>query len=176
MARLVGAPRRGNVLKRTSRAMTISPAAMFKTPGYDFDLLVIGAGAAGLSVAAGAAQLGVKTALVERDRMGGDCLNFGCVPSKALLAAAHTADAIRGAGRLGLRVAAPEVDWDAVRAHVQGVIAAIAPNDSEARFTGLGVTVLRGEARFTAPGSVSINRQTLTANRFALPAGSRAEL
>ena len=63
----------------------------------DFDLLVIGAGAAGLSVAAGAAQLGVKTALVERDRMGGDCLNIGCVPSKALLAAAHTANAIRGA-------------------------------------------------------------------------------
>ena len=65
----------------------------------DFDLMVIGAGAAGLSVAAGAAQLGVRTALIERDRMGGDCLNFGCVPSKALLAAAHTANAIRDAGR-----------------------------------------------------------------------------
>jgi len=140
----------------------------------DFDLLVIGAGAAGLSVAAGAAQLGVKTALVERDRMGGDCLNIGCVPSKALLAAAHTADAIRGAGRFGLRVPAPEIDWDAVRSHVQGVIAAIEPNDSEARFTALGVTVLRGEARFTGPHSVSVDGQTLTAKRFVIAAGSRA--
>src|SRR5580698_9417186 len=134
----------------------------------DFDLLVIGAGAAGLSVAAGAAQLGVKTALVERDRMGGDCLNNGCVPSKALLAAAHTADAIRGAGRFGLRAAPLEIDWDAVRAHVHGVIAAIAPNDSEARFAGLGVTVLRGEARFTGPGSVSVNGCTFTAKRFVI--------
>ncbi len=140
----------------------------------DFDLLVIGAGAAGLSVAAGAAQLGVKTALVERDRMGGDCLNIGCVPSKALLAAAHTANAIRGAGRFGLRVAAPEVDWDAVRSHVQSVIAAIAPNDSEARFTGLGVTVLRGEARFTGRDRVSVDGKTLTAKRFVIAAGSRA--
>jgi pyruvate/2-oxoglutarate dehydrogenase complex dihydrolipoamide dehydrogenase (E3) component len=142
----------------------------------DFDLLVIGAGAAGLSVAAGAAQLGVKTALVERDRMGGDCLNSGCVPSKALLAAAHTADIIRGAARFGLRVPAPEVDWDAVRTHVQGVIAAIEPNDSEARFTGLGVTVLRGEARFTSPTSVVVNGRTLTAKRFVIAAGSRASV
>jgi pyruvate/2-oxoglutarate dehydrogenase complex dihydrolipoamide dehydrogenase (E3) component len=140
----------------------------------DFDLLVIGAGAAGLSVAAGAAQLGVKTALIERDRMGGDCLNIGCVPSKALLAAAHTADAIREAGRFGLRVPAPEIDWAAVRAHVQGVIAAIEPNDSEARFTGLGVTVLRGEARFTGPRSVSVDGRTLTAKRIVIAAGSRA--
>jgi len=140
----------------------------------DFDLLVIGAGAAGLSVAAGAAQLGVKTALVERDRMGGDCLNIGCVPSKALLAAAHTAGAIRAAGRFGLRVPAPEIDWDAVRDHVLGAIAAIAPNDSEARFTGLGVTVLRGEARFTGPDSVAVNGRNVTAKRFVIAAGSRA--
>jgi pyruvate/2-oxoglutarate dehydrogenase complex dihydrolipoamide dehydrogenase (E3) component len=140
----------------------------------DFDLLVIGAGASGLSVAAGAAQLGVKTALVERDRMGGDCLNIGCVPSKALLAAAHTANAIRGAGRFGVRVAAPEIDWDAVRDHVHGVIAAIAPNDSEARFAALGVTVLRGTARFAGPGSVTVNGRSLTAKRFVISAGSRA--
>jgi pyruvate/2-oxoglutarate dehydrogenase complex dihydrolipoamide dehydrogenase (E3) component len=140
----------------------------------DFDLMVIGAGASGLSVAAGAAQLGVKTALVERDRMGGDCLNLGCVPSKALLAAAHSANAVRDAGRFGLSVPSPEVDWDAVRSHVQGVIAAIAPNDSEARFTALGVTVLRGEARFTGSASVSVNGQTLTARRFVIAAGSRA--
>jgi pyruvate/2-oxoglutarate dehydrogenase complex dihydrolipoamide dehydrogenase (E3) component len=142
----------------------------------DFDLLVIGAGAAGLSVAAGAAQLGVRTALVERDRMGGDCLNIGCVPSKALLAAAHTANIIRDAGRFGLRVPAPEIDWNAVRAHVEGVIATIAPNDSEERFTGLGVTVLRGEARFTGPDSVSVGGKTLTSNRFVIAAGSRASV
>jgi pyruvate/2-oxoglutarate dehydrogenase complex dihydrolipoamide dehydrogenase (E3) component len=140
----------------------------------DFDLLVIGAGASGLSVAAGAAQLGVKTALVERDHMGGDCLNVGCVPSKALLAAAHAANAIRGSGRFGLRMPSPEVDWDAVRSHVQGVIAAIAPNDSAARFTALGVTVLRGEARFTGPDSVAVDGRALTARRFVIAAGSRA--
>lgn len=140
----------------------------------DFDLLVIGAGAAGLSVAAGAAQLGVKTALVERDRMGGDCLNIGCVPSKALLAAAHTANAIRRAGRFGLRVSEPEIDWNAIRDHVRSVIDAIAPDDSEARFTGLGVTVLRGEARFTSPDSVLVNNRTLTAKRFVIAAGSQA--
>jgi pyruvate/2-oxoglutarate dehydrogenase complex dihydrolipoamide dehydrogenase (E3) component len=139
----------------------------------DFDLLVIGAGAAGLSVAAGAAQLGVKTALVERDRMGGDCLNFGCVPSKALLAAAHTANAIRGASRFGLHVAIFDIDWDAVRTHVHSVIAAIAPNDSEARFTGLGVNVLRGEARFSGPHSITVDGRTITAKHFVIAAGSR---
>jgi pyruvate/2-oxoglutarate dehydrogenase complex dihydrolipoamide dehydrogenase (E3) component len=140
----------------------------------DFDLVVIGAGSAGLSVAAGAAQLGVRTALVERDRMGGDCLNAGCVPSKALLAAAHAASTIRGAIRFGLRVPAPEIDWDAVRSHVDDVIARIAPNDSEARFTGLGVTVLKGEARFASPGSVTVAGRTLTAKRFVVATGGRA--
>ena len=142
----------------------------------DFDLLIIGAGSAGLSVAAGAAQLGVKTALVERGRMGGDCLNFGCVPSKALLAAAHAAHTIRDSDRFGLRVPAPEIDWDAVRAHVQGVITAIAPADSEERFTRLGVTVLRGEARFTGPDAVTVNGQTLTAKRFVIATGGRAAI
>src|SRR5579862_9389745 len=108
----------------------------------DYDVAVIGAGAAGLSVTAVAAQLGLKVALIERDRMGGDCLNTGCVPSKALLAAAHAAQAARAAGRFGVRVAAPEIDWAAVQAHVHGVIAAIAPQDSVARFTALGATVL----------------------------------
>jgi pyruvate/2-oxoglutarate dehydrogenase complex dihydrolipoamide dehydrogenase (E3) component len=142
----------------------------------DFDLLVIGAGAAGLSVAAGAAQLGVRTALVERDRMGGDCLNFGCVPSKALLASAHAANTIRSSGRLGVIAPMPVVDWDVVRAHVQGVIAAIAPNDSEARFTGLGVNVIRGEARFTGPDAVSVDGRRLTAKRFVIATGSRADV
>ena len=140
----------------------------------DFDLIVIGAGAAGLSVTAGAAQLGARVALIERDRMGGDCLNTGCVPSKALLAASHTAGAIRAAGRFGLRLPAPAIDWDAVRAHVQAVIAAIEPNDSEARFRGLGATVIRGEARFVAPDAIEVNRQRLTARRIVIAAGTAA--
>ena len=140
----------------------------------DFDLVVIGAGAAGLSLAAGAAQLGVRTALVERDKMGGDCLNIGCVPSKALLASAHLAERMRRSGPFGIAATEPRIDWDTVRAHVQSVIAAIAPNDSEERFSGLGVTVLRGEARFIGRDSVSVDGRTVTAKRFAIAAGGRA--
>ena len=94
-----------------------------RLPVPDFDLAVIGAGAAGLSVAAGAAQLGASVALIERAQMGGDCLNTGCVPSKALLAAAHAARAVRNAARFGVIAADPVIDWDRVRTHVQGVIA-----------------------------------------------------
>jgi pyruvate/2-oxoglutarate dehydrogenase complex dihydrolipoamide dehydrogenase (E3) component len=98
----------------------------------DFDLAVIGAGAAGLSVTAAAAQLGLRVALIERGRMGGDCLNAGCVPSKALLAAGHAAADARRAGRFGIRLSEPTIDWDAVTTHVHGAIAAIAPMDSVA--------------------------------------------
>src|SRR5918912_1520472 len=100
----------------------------------DVDVAVIGARAAGPSVAANSAALGLEGGLVERGRMGGDCLNYGCVPSKALLAAAHAAAAAREAGRFGIRLPPPEIDWAAVRGHVQGAIARIAPNDSAARF------------------------------------------
>jgi pyruvate/2-oxoglutarate dehydrogenase complex dihydrolipoamide dehydrogenase (E3) component len=140
----------------------------------DYDLAVIGAGAAGLSVTAVAAQLGLRVALIERGRMGGDCLNFGCVPSKALLATAHAATAARGAGRLGLRLPVPEVDWEAVRAHVHGVIAAIEPMDSAARFRGLGAEVLQGEARFVAPDALDVDGKRLSAKRIVIAAGSRA--
>jgi pyruvate/2-oxoglutarate dehydrogenase complex dihydrolipoamide dehydrogenase (E3) component len=142
----------------------------------DFDLAVIGAGSAGLSVTAAAAQLGLRVALIERGRMGGDCLNTGCVPSKALLAASHAAQAIRGAGRLGVRVAPPEIDWGAVRAHVQGAIAAIAPVDSAARFRALGATVLPGEARFVAPDALVVGGTRITARRIVVAAGSRATM
>src|ERR1700754_3889996 len=120
----------------------------------DYDLAVIGAVAAGLSVTAVAAQLGLRVALIERDRMGGDCLNFGCVPSKALLAAAHAAGTARLAGRFGLHLPEPVIDWNAVHEHVQGVIAAIGPVDSAARFRALGATVVHGEARFVAPDAL----------------------
>ncbi len=142
----------------------------------EFDIAVIGAGAAGLSVTAVAAQLGLKVALIERDRMGGDCLNTGCVPSKALLAAAHAAQSARGASRLGIRLPEPVIDWDAVRAHVTGTIAAIAPMDSEARFRALGAEVLRGEARFLDPDTLEIDGRRLTARRIVIAAGSRAAI
>jgi pyruvate/2-oxoglutarate dehydrogenase complex dihydrolipoamide dehydrogenase (E3) component len=140
----------------------------------EFDLAVIGAGAAGLSVTAVGAQLGLRVALIERDRMGGDCLNSGCVPSKALLAAAHAAEAARGMGRFGLRLPEPDIDWAAVQAHVHGVIEAIAPTDSEARFRALGATVLRGEARFTASDTLSVDGRRFTARRIVIAAGSTA--
>jgi pyruvate/2-oxoglutarate dehydrogenase complex dihydrolipoamide dehydrogenase (E3) component len=143
-------------------------------PVPDFDLAVIGAGAAGLSVAAGAAQLGASVALIERDRMGGDCLNTGCVPSKALLAAAHVARTVREAARYGVTADAPAIDWDRLRTHVQGVIETIAPVDSEARFRALGATVLRGEARFTDPATISVDGRAIAARRFVIAAGSRA--
>jgi pyruvate/2-oxoglutarate dehydrogenase complex dihydrolipoamide dehydrogenase (E3) component len=141
-------------------------------PVPDFDLAVIGAGAAGLSVTAAAAQLGLRVLLIERDRMGGDCLNFGCVPSKALLAAAHAAQAARTAGRLGVCLPEPTIDWAAVQAHVHGAIAAIAPTDSEARFRALGAEVLRGEARFASPGALLVDRRRITARRIVVATGS----
>lgn len=140
----------------------------------DFDLIVIGAGAAGLSVTAGAAQLGQRVALIERERMGGDCLNSGCVPSKALLAAAHAARAGRAAAELGVRFDPPHIDWARVRAHVRRAIDTIAPTDSEERFRGLGATVIRAEARFDGPRSVRVEGRTLTARRIVVAAGSRA--
>lgn len=139
----------------------------------DHDLAIIGAGAAGLSVAAGAAQLGRRVVLIERGLMGGECLNTGCVPSKALLAAAHAARAMREAGRFGLTPAEPEPDWERLRAHVQGVIARIAPVDSAARYRALGATVLPGEARFIAPDALVVDGRRITARRFVIAAGSR---
>jgi len=145
-------------------------------PEYDF--AVIGAGAAGLSVAGVAAQLGLRTALIERDRMGGDCLNAGCVPSKALLAAAHAAQAARAASRYGVVLPDPRVEWAAVQAHVRGVIDGIAPLDSEARYRSLGADVLRGEARFVAPDTLAVQlpggERRITARRIVIAAGSRA--
>jgi pyruvate/2-oxoglutarate dehydrogenase complex dihydrolipoamide dehydrogenase (E3) component len=136
------------------------------------DLCVIGAGSAGLSVAAGASQMGARVVLVEKGRMGGDCLNYGCVPSKSLLAAAHAASAVRGAARFGVRAGEPVVDFAKVHGHVHGVIAAIAPNDSVERFEGLGVTVLRDAARFTGPAEVRAGDATVRARRFVIATGS----
>lgn len=138
------------------------------------DICVIGAGAGGLSVAAGAAQMGARVVLIEGGEMGGDCLNTGCVPSKALLAAGRAAEAMR-AGGPGVAGAAPDVDFAAAKDHVGAVIAKIAPHDSQERFEGLGCTVLRGHARFTSHKSVAVNGQRIEARRFVIATGSRAE-
>jgi pyruvate/2-oxoglutarate dehydrogenase complex dihydrolipoamide dehydrogenase (E3) component len=134
------------------------------------DLCVIGGGSGGLSVAAGAVQMGARVVLIEAGRMGGDCLNAGCVPSKALLAAAHRAADM--AGGLGVAPAAAQVDFGAVKDHVAATIAAIAPHDSEGRFTGLGVTVLRGHAAFTGPREVAVGEILVRARRFVVATGS----
>lgn len=136
------------------------------------DLCVIGAGSAGLSVAAGAAQMGAKVVLIERDRLGGDCLWHGCVPSKSLLAAAAAARAMRAGAAFGVEPVEPRVDFARLRAHVQGVIAAIEPHDSVERFEGLGVTVLRAEARFARPDEVQAGGQRVRARRFVVATGS----
>ncbi|MBY0336306.1 MAG: FAD-dependent oxidoreductase [Acetobacteraceae bacterium] len=136
------------------------------------DLCIIGAGSGGLVVASGAVQMGASVVLVERGEMGGDCLNTGCVPSKALIAAAHAAEAARRAARVGVRLPEPEVDFAAVHRHVHGVIAAIAPADSQARFEGLGCTVIRASARFTGGEEVEAGGQRIRARRFVVATGS----
>ena len=137
------------------------------------DLCVIGAGSGGLAVAAGAAQMGAEVVLVERGIMGGDCLNFGCVPSKSLLAAARIADLWRRGAGLGIAYARPLIDFAAVADSVQRVIAEIAPNDSVARFEGLGVRVLRAEARFTSPRTVHAGGVEIRPRRFVIATGSQ---
>ena len=141
-----------------------------------FDIAVIGAGSGGLSVAAAAAQFGQRVVLFEKGEMGGDCLNTGCVPSKALLAAAKHAHAMRDAARFGIRPVVPEVDYAQVMAHVKRAIAAIAPNDSQQRFEALGVTVIRAAARFTGPRDIEAAGQRFTARRFVVATGSRPGL
>ncbi|MBT5812329.1 MAG: FAD-dependent oxidoreductase, partial [Rhodospirillaceae bacterium] len=135
------------------------------------DICVIGAGSGGLSVAAGASQMGANVVLVERGKMGGDCLNYGCVPSKALIAAAHAAQTMRTSDRFGVNSVEPSIDFAAVRDHVRGVIAAIEPNDSVERFTGLGVKVIQAEARFTGPNIIQAGDCRIEARRFVIATG-----
>jgi pyruvate/2-oxoglutarate dehydrogenase complex dihydrolipoamide dehydrogenase (E3) component len=137
------------------------------------DLCVIGGGAAGLSVAAAAAALGVSTVLVERRRLGGECLYTGCVPSKALLAAAKRAHDVRTGDALGVHATDTRIDFARVRAHVRATIAAIAPTDSIERFRGLGVRVIEGEARFRDKRTVVVGDSCeIAARRTVIATGS----
>jgi pyruvate/2-oxoglutarate dehydrogenase complex dihydrolipoamide dehydrogenase (E3) component len=140
-------------------------------PRIDTDICVIGAGSGGLSVAAGAVQMGARVVLIEAGEMGGDCLNAGCVPSKALIAAAKSAEAQRKGFR-GVSAVTPEVDFGAVKDHVAAVIAQIAPVDSQDRFEGLGCTVIRAFARFTGPREVQAGDHSIRARRFVIATGS----
>ena len=136
------------------------------------DLCVIGAGSGGLSVAAAAAQLGVSVVLVERHKMGGDCLNYGCVPSKALIATARRAHAMRSAGPFGIAPVDPKIDHSAVRDHIHGVIEAIAPNDSVERFTGLGVKVIHAAGHFVTRDTLQAGEHRIKARHFVIATGS----
>jgi len=141
------------------------------------DICVIGAGSAGLSVAAAAAAFGVPVVLIENHKMGGDCLNTGCVPSKALLAAAKHAHAMRNSVAFGVTAGDVDIDFVKVRDHVRGVIASIAPIDSAERFTGLGVRVIKGHATFKDKRTVSVDGKIdIRARRFVIATGSTPAL
>ena len=136
------------------------------------DICVIGAGSGGLSVAAAAAQFGVDVVLIEKGEMGGDCLNTGCVPSKAMIASANCAQNMRDAKRFGIAATQPRIDPAGVHAHVHGVIGAIAPLDSVERFTGLGVHVIEEEGRFADRRTVVAGKYEISARRFVVATGS----
>lgn len=138
------------------------------------DLCVIGAGSGGLSVAAAASQFGVDVVLVEKGKMGGDCLNYGCVPSKALLAAGKRAHQMRSTRDFGIAPTSPVINYEAVRSHVRGVIAAIEPNDSVERFEGLGVTVVQAPGRFRDKSTLIAGDVEIQPRRFVIATGSSA--
>lgn len=144
-------------------------------PAGRYNLVVLGAGTAGLVTAAGAAGLGARVALVEKHLMGGDCLNVGCVPSKALIRAARACAQVRDAAQFGVRV--PEgvqYDFTAAMARVRKLRARISHNDSAHRFTKLGVDVFIGEGRFTGPDAVEVGGKTLRFAKAAICTGARA--
>ena len=136
------------------------------------DICIIGAGSGGLSVAAAAAAFGVDVVLVERGRMGGDCLNYGCVPSKAMIAAGKHVHAIKEAPDFGIEAGEPQVNFRKVHDHIHSVIAAIAPNDSAERFRAMGVNVIEAEARFIDKTTVMAGDVEIRARRYVVATGS----
>jgi pyruvate/2-oxoglutarate dehydrogenase complex dihydrolipoamide dehydrogenase (E3) component len=142
------------------------------SPPLTPDLCVIGGGAGGLAVAAGAVQMGARVVLIERGRMGGDCLNYGCVPSKSLLAASRLADVWRLGAELGVHYRPPRIDFTEIGASIDRVIARIAPHDSVERFERLGVTVIKAEARFADARTVEAGGIVVRPRRFVIATGS----
>ena len=140
------------------------------------DICVLGGGSGGLSVAAGAVQMGAKVVLVEAGLMGGDCLNYGCVPSKALLGAAHYAQSMRDGAAFGIQPVEPTVDMAAVADHIAETIAAIAPHDSVERFESLGVKVIQAKGKFVAPRQLEAGEYRISAKYFVIATGSTAAI
>ena len=136
------------------------------------DILVIGAGSGGLSVAAGAVQMGASVVLLEGHKMGGDCLNLGCVPSKALIASGKAAYGQAHAAAYGVADVVPQVDYAAAKDHVASVIAQIEPVDSQERFEGLGVQVIREYGKFISPTEVEAGEYRIKARRVVISTGS----
>ncbi|MFQ1699673.1 dihydrolipoyl dehydrogenase family protein [Loktanella agnita] len=136
------------------------------------DICILGAGSAGLSVAAGAVQMGAKVVLIEGGKMGGDCLNYGCVPSKALIASGKQAHAMSHAAKYGIADVDPAVDYAAAKDHVHDVIATIAPVDSVERFEGLGVHVIQDYGKFVSKTEVQAGENIIEARRFVVATGS----
>lgn len=144
-------------------------------PAARYNLVAIGAGAAGLISSAGAAGLGAKAALIERDFLGGDCLNVGCVPSKALIRAARAYAQVRGAGDFGVEVpSGVKVNFPAVMERMRRLRASISPNDSAERYRKLGVDVFLGQAHFTGPDAIEIAGKTLRFKKAVIATGARA--
>ena len=148
--------------------------ARWKRPArFDRNLVVIGGGSAGLVAAYIAAAVRAKVTLIEKHRMGGDCLNTGCVPSKALIKSARVVAQMRRAGDYGLEAPTVEFDFAKVMERVQRVVRTVEPHDSVERYTGLGVDVMQGEARITSPWSVEVGGRTLTTRAIVIAAGAR---
>jgi len=143
-----------------------------KPARFDRNLVVIGAGSAGLVAAYIAAAVRAKVTLVEKDRMGGDCLNTGCVPSKALIKTARVLSQMRRAREYGVKSVEPDFDFAEVMERVQRVIRAIEPHDSAERYAGLGVEVLRGEAKITSPWTIQVGGRVLTTRSIVIAAGA----
>ncbi|NOS35088.1 MAG: FAD-binding protein, partial [Deltaproteobacteria bacterium] len=137
-----------------------------------YDIVVIGAGSGGLVVASGAAQLGAKVALVEKDRMGGECLNTGCVPSKTLIHSARVVALMKRAGEFGLDPVDVRFDYSKVIDHVHEVIGRISRHDSVERFEGLGCDVFLGGARFESPHEITVGEKRIHGKRFVIATGS----
>jgi pyruvate/2-oxoglutarate dehydrogenase complex dihydrolipoamide dehydrogenase (E3) component/uncharacterized membrane protein YdjX (TVP38/TMEM64 family) len=144
-----------------------------KPPRYDYNLIVIGAGSAGLVSAYIGAAVKARVALIEKHRLGGDCLNTGCVPSKALLRSARLLAEARESARFGIARMDATFDFAAVMARVQRIIAAIEPHDSAERYTGLGVDVLQGDARLLSPWEVDVGGRRISARSIILATGAQ---
>ena len=139
---------------------------------FDYDVLVIGGGSAGLVTSYIASAVKSRVALVEREAMGGDCLNTGCVPSKALIRAARAAQQVREAPHMGVHAGEPRIEFGEVMDHVRQVIREVEPHDSEERYTGLGVEVQRGSAHLTSPWTVDVDGRRLSARHIVIATGA----